>query len=649
MFTRCSLIWAAGSGAVFGAVLSAARSASSFQFDLGCAVLCAVLGLFLHAASHTPLNGTRREWLLLSLPALGLSVCQLFRPLTGLSASLFFIVLTLLILFVHLRHRSLDGITLGMHLLLCWFACYCVLSNLCISPDSYSYYEMAKTIFTDFGRVSAIRQYVAFTDYGISFPYFYPLLLAVVDLLTGLGMYSGILLNCVISAAAALLFLPLSRQICSARWPGLVAAIALLTNRKYLSEVLSGRAIPVAVLCVVVVLLLLTRADRWSLRSLLLTGLMTGISMATRFDNLTVVGFVGLCVLLFSGRERFWKAVCYGVGALLPLLPWVWYSLSHFGIPWISDNGGTLTMVTITTPQRFFIPGEVPATLFTTPQEWFSSLLSRSKTVLLLLLLMFVATQFLLPGALLLLNSLKNRLTSHRDPASPRFNRWVPFLILIFYSLKTLAYCLVGYETARYHAETVVLVIFAFCCLLAPSTGKRAAAFCTALYLVSALWSGIVYATPLRLTVPSICTHPSYASCINFGFQTQDADWPALEHRILTQPLLGEQVLSGPEWVGRIQEQIADSDARIFFLSAAGDPAAYSAYTGQKTFACISNMNAERLLYLTKHYIRPTHIVVTGEYDLHWLDALSPAFTLTELGQVDNNFIFTCSDNALKE
>jgi len=641
--SRCSLIWAGGSAAVFGAVLTGTLPNASSVSVLGGAVLFLVAGLLLRIAASAPLPASRCEWLLLSLPALGLSLYELASPLTGLAASIFFAVLTLFVLVIRSRHHSLDGITLGMNLLLCWFACYCALSNLCISPDSYSYYEMAKTMFSDFGRVSTIRQYVIFTDRGISFPYFYPLLLAIVDGLSGLGMYSGILLNCTASAAAALLFVPLSRQICGARWPGLVAAVALLTNRKYLSEVLSGRAIPAAVLCVVLVLLLLSRQDRWSWKILFLSGLAAGISMSTRFDNLTVVGFVGLCVLLLSGRGRIGKAVCYGVGALLPLLPWGWYSMTYFGTPWISDNGGTLTMVTITTPQRFFLPGEIPATLFTAPQEWVQALFSRSWVVILLLGLTFVSTQFLLPGAMLLLGGAKNRLLGRRNPNAPAAALWIPVLLFIFYALKTLAYCLVGYETARYHAETVVLVIFALCCLLAPYVGRKLAVFCTALYLILALWAGVVYATPLSQTVRPLCTHPSYASCINFGFQTQDADWDALRRRISTQPLVTEQVAHMPDWVAQVQGVIDDDQAQVFFLSAAGDPCAYGAYTGQKTFACISNMNAERLRYLTEHYIRPTHIVVTGEYDLQWLDALSPAFDLTEIGQVGSNFIFTCS------
>lgn len=55
-----------------------------------------------------------------------------------------------------------------------------------------------------------------------------------------------------------------------------MAAIALLTNRKYLSEVLSGRAIPAAVLCVILLLFLFTQARVWTGKRLFLAGVIAG-------------------------------------------------------------------------------------------------------------------------------------------------------------------------------------------------------------------------------------------------------------------------------------------------------------------------------------------------------------------------------------
>ena len=639
---RCGVIWAAGTGGVLGLAMGQCLTLS-LPHVLGCGVLLALAGaavwlLWCRSLGGPPELG-RGEWLALCLPAVGLAVWTCFAVLTPLAAALFFGAAGAVWLLLSLRRGRPRWTAVVMGLLLCWFFAYCALSPLCLSPDSYSYYEMAQSLFTDFGRVSTVRQYVVFTDYGISFPYFYPLLLAAADGLSGLGMYSGVALNIPLSAGAALLLLPLSRRLCGRDWPGALAAVALLTNRKFLSEVLSGRAIPLAVLCAVVMLLLLCRPDWKDRRWLALAGLVGGVSMVTRFDSLMAVSFGGLCVLLLSGRGRWVNAVCYGGAAAVPLLPWAAYSLARFGTLWISDNSGTLTMVDIITPQRFFVPGEVPATLFTDPDAWLSALGGRFSGVLVLLALTFVSTQALVPLAALAAGAVKG--AAARVPRQTGAVRWGALaLILLFYALKTLGYCLVGYQTARYHAETVVLVLLAVCCLLSPWVSRRLAAAGTGLYLALALWAALVYSTPLGQTVKPLCTHPSYMSCISFGYQAQDESWSALWDRVSGAPLLTEETAHMPAWVAELEDLIGDPDARVFFISAGGDPYAYGAYTGQKTFASLSNMTGERFFYLIDHYIHPTHIVITDEHDLQWVEPLQQRYGLTLLGEVDGQQVF---------
>ena len=636
-------VWAAGFSAVLGCALTAGLEGSPLH-GLGAALLGALLGLLLWRAGLTAgarLPRLRRgERLFLCLPALGLGLWVCFAPLTALALALCLLAAAALWLVLLGRRRALRPAGAGMILLLAFFFCYCALSSLCLSPDSYSYYDMARTLFSDFGRVATVRQYVVFTDYGISFPYLYPLLLAVTDSLTGLGMYSGVALNVPLSALAAVLLLPLSRRICGRDWPGLLAAAVLLTNRKFLSEVLSGRAIPAAVLCVVLLLLVLCREDWRSFPNLFLAGLLAGASMALRFDNLTAVGFLGLCVLLLSGRGRLPRAVCCGLGALIPLLPWAVYSLARFGTVWISDNGGTLTLMDITTPQRFFLPDEVPASLFSDPGAWLHALPGRFATVLVLLGLTFVSTQVLLPGLVLAAGAARDRLRRGRVPF-PRRRAWaMPLLILVFYALKTLAYCLVGYETARYHAETVVMVTFALGCLLAPHVSRPLARLGTALYLLLALWAAFLYSTPLSQSVSPLCAHPSYQSCLSFGYQEQDADWRELWQRVSTQPLLTEQTARMPGWVSELYGLVDDPEARVFFISSGGNAYAYGAYTGQKSFASIANMTGERFFYLIDHYIHPTHIVISDESDLQWVAPLEERYGLTFLGQAGNELLY---------
>jgi hypothetical protein len=386
------------------------------------------------------------------------------------------------------------------------------------------------------------------------------------------------------------------------------------------------------------ILLLMSSERRWERKTLALTGLAAGISMVLRFDNVTVVGFVGLCVLLCSGKARWSRTACYLLGALPPLVPWVLYSVLRFGAPWISDNSGTLTLVDITVPQRFFLPEETAATLFTDPGAWFQALGGRFYTVLLLLALTFVSTQVLLPALLLAAGAVRGKLAGRRGPRGSALG--LPVLILVFYGLKTLAYCLVGYATARYHAETVGMVVLALSCLLAPYVGRRTARWAVGGYLALALWAGVVYSTPLSRTVPALCTHPSYAGVVSLGYQEQDGSWRGLWERLSGQAILTEGTAHGPDWVVQLAALVDEEDARVFFLSSNGDPYAYGAYTGQRTFAYIANLNQARCLYLWEHEIKPTHLVLSSENDLPWVEVLDETFGLTYLGQVGENLVY---------
>ena len=640
----CGMFWSGGMGGALGLAMAVCLGVSPLHV-LGSILLAALGGLLLCLAASRLWGAlppfAPLEWGLLCLPGVGLAGAVLYlRTLPGAMLSLFFLSTAVLLLLLLGRHKRLSGAGLLTGLALCWFCCCCAMSNLCFSPDSYSYYEMSKTIFSDFGRVNTIRQYIVPTDYGISFPYLYPLLLAVVDRLSGVGMYSGVLLNVYVSLLSALLLPPVSRRLCKRSWPGAAAAIALLTTRQYLGEVLSGRAIPAAVLCVVLLLLVLARPGGLSRRTYALAGFLAGASMAMRFDNMTVVAFLGFCVLVFSGKKRWSNTLCCAVGALVPLLPWIAYSMIHFGTPWISDNGGTMTMVEIFSPQRFYLPDEEVLTLFNAPQIWLEAVVQRSGSILVLLLLTFVSTQVLFPALITAAGTAAGLIRGRRASGLSLRQRLIPVLLVIFYLLKTAAYCLVGYETARYHAETAVMILLALGCLAAPYVSRRLALACTALYLVLALWAGFLYSTPLSQTVSPLCRHPDYARVLSMGFQAQDADWQALWQRVSTQPLLTEETAHMPAWAAQLHAMVGQEDARVFFISPLGDPYAYGAYTGQTTFSTLANATTERIFYLIDHDIRPTHVVISEGDSFPWAELLEERYGLTYVGQAGGNLLY---------
>ena len=51
-------------------------------------------------------------------------------------------------------------------------------------------------------------------------------------------------------------------------------------------------------------------------------------------------------------------------------------------------------------------------------------------------------------------------------------------------------------------------------------------------------------------------------------------------------------------------------------------------------------MTGERFFYLIDHYIHPTHIVITDEHDLQWVEPLQQRYGLALLGEVDGQQVF---------
>ena len=104
----CPAVWAGGTGGVFGLAL-AEELGVSLPHVLGCGLLCALMGLALWAlARRSGWRGTalsRWEWMLLSLPALGLGAAAQFIPLTGLLVGLFFAAAALLWVLLLWRHK----------------------------------------------------------------------------------------------------------------------------------------------------------------------------------------------------------------------------------------------------------------------------------------------------------------------------------------------------------------------------------------------------------------------------------------------------------------------------------------------------------------------------------------------------------------
>ncbi len=336
-------------------------------------------------------------------------------------------------------------------------AIYIVFAAGAFSPDSYMYYDISKTTFNDYGNAGIIRQYVIDSIYNCSFPYFLPFIIFVIDKITGLGLYSGVLIDFYAVLFTLLLTVRLSKKITSSPYAGIIAAVILITSPYYLDEVCGGRAIPVSLLFILLILLIFSSCffenKKLGLKALIL-GLLAGFAVSCRFDNLPLAAYCFL-VLLVIKEERIKNALLYIAGGLLAVSPWIIYSFVRFGKPWITDNSGTAFMVESKIPTRVDLPGDKAATLFSDPGLWFKALFGTKSLILFGLIICSIAGLicfvFCCCWLYKIISEKKTTLKSSR----------CLLMVALFYFLKCGMYVVVGYPEERYHIETVFIMTFA--------------------------------------------------------------------------------------------------------------------------------------------------------------------------------------------
>ena len=328
------------------------------------------------------------------------------------------------------------------------------------SLDSYSYYEIATTIGENFGAVSTIRQYVIDTEYNISFPYFYPLCIWIMDKFTGIGHYAGILVNYYVAILTAVLLLFVSKMFVNRLWCGGVAIVLLCTTSSYIEEVAMARSIPLAILCMVILFATLgycclSNDQKVHIFYYWVLGIGAGILVSTRFDGMIAVGYFAFLILLFS-RKHLISEGLYLAGCLLTASLWIIYSIVRVGKIWVSDNSGTAFLVESSVPSRVYTPkeSETLLTLLNAPKLWFISRIQNFLNNLRgLLSCNYISTILVCVCVVYLLY----RLASGK---MARNNVVLSLVIMLFYTGKFAMYVIVGYSDIRYHAEAAIVGVF---------------------------------------------------------------------------------------------------------------------------------------------------------------------------------------------
>lgn len=246
------------------------------------------------------------------------------------------------------------------------------------SNDSWAYLDISKSIFHDFYHVNLIRQFEFQSEYGISFPLLWPLLISLVNRLFNIGIYAGYGLIFLILILTGATLIQLSQILTKSKLSAAWLFVMLLSNSDYVNELLGARNIILSIwlTTLILVVFLRSRLSKFKVASL---AVLAGLLTLNRFDGL-LPGLVlgGACWFnLESGKfptrlSKVKMLILYYSCFFLIISPWIIYSLSHFSRFFVSDNQRTILLaVNNFTIDYFPDPSHLPS-VFNQPLRWLS-------------------------------------------------------------------------------------------------------------------------------------------------------------------------------------------------------------------------------------------------------------------------------------
>ena len=234
-----------------------------------------------------------------------------------------------------------------------------------VTPDSWTLFELARSIPHDFYRVHHVRSFERLSAYSSSFPPLWPALLAAVDRLTGLGIRSGIYAAMLLLMPFALVSEAAARRLFGTRWIGFAAAVLVTGHAGFYRDAVAGRTLALQMLLLAGMLRLLAKPPT-RVRAVLL-GLLAGAALMNRFDALLLVVVLGVVVAVLARSVA--SLLCYALAALAAASPWIYYSRLRFGRWFASDS----SLPALATDRRAYVTDwwpSPPETLFDAPAAW---------------------------------------------------------------------------------------------------------------------------------------------------------------------------------------------------------------------------------------------------------------------------------------
>jgi len=473
------------------------------------------------------------------------------------------------------------------------------LSTVLFSPDSWSYYELSKTVFADFYHANTIRQFEFVTEYSNSFPPLFPCLIAVIDKLSHFEERSGVVLNWLVVGVTVHVLIGWGRTLRAPDCFCWLLPVTLLANQHYVEEVRAARSIPLAVLLLILAVRAAGAAELKPARFMLVGGC-AALAALTRFDCLLPAVGIGMVLVVASPAQRLSTAAFYYGVMLLVLSPWILYSEHHFGKLLASDNARTALLVAPSFVMDYLPDTTSLQTVSNAPVAWLKSVLF-SRTVAVLKPLLFGLFEF--PFLVFAAGWWAGRGCGRPLKMSHR----ALVLVGVVAVLQIGTACLAGYGDARY--------------------------FCFTLHGLGVVLLLAAHGEGTALLSPLICRVLCVASslCIAVAFV-----------HVRQQALANTKIAHSPGTVQLNPEQLVQAlragapEPRVLFITTKDDaglsPYRFGALTGEKTFPSPSNLMATSLPMFLRTY-QITH-VYDPRAQFAGVPGLAPAGSLPGLQRV---------------
>lgn len=219
------------------------------------------------------------------------------------------------------------------------------------TPDSWSYVDIAQNMPYRPGVIKGVRSFSNEPWLNDSFPFLWPAILSLPMELTGAIFPLGMILNLLFvlpltSATILFYFFPQGTRFI---WAGVVTLL-LCVIPGYMAEVLSGRSLPLSVLCLSAFLVAIRSQLTWPW--IAFAAISLGLIGANRFDGFILSLAIAISASI-THKLTWLKAFSLSLGALAGQVPWILYSLTEFGEVFVSSSASRILNPTHVSPDGY--------------------------------------------------------------------------------------------------------------------------------------------------------------------------------------------------------------------------------------------------------------------------------------------------------